>query len=163
MSSKLWSVHIYFMISPFWPICTTYYLQQIQILPLFSKMINMAWYFVRNVCWQAILIKYHTLFFRKLRKTQVIKFVVCCSVFLKEFIGKKSYFWKKIKSANLKEGMKSMQLQIFRLLLTFANRLDPNQAQHKFQFNLEQKMFATQMVFLIIIFSLWKNITRRQQ
>ena len=36
-----------------------------------------------------------------------------------------------------------MHLQICRLLLTFANSLDPDQAQHNFQSNLEQKMFDT--------------------
>ena len=49
--------------------------------------------------------------------------------------------------------MKSMQLQICRLLLTFANSLDPDQAKHNFQSNLEQNMFDTQMVLLIIFFS----------
>ena len=43
-----------------------------------------------------------------------------------------------------------MQLQICRLLLTFANSLDPDQAQHNFQSNLEQKMFDTQMVFFFL-------------
>ena len=53
--------------------------------------------------------------------------------------------------------MKSMQQQICLLLLTFANSLDPDQAQHNFQSNLEQKMFDTQMVFLIIIFFFLKK------
>ena len=30
------------------------------------------------VCWQTILMKYHTLFFSKIKK-DVAKFVVCCS------------------------------------------------------------------------------------
>ena len=30
------------------------------------------------VCWQTILMKYHTLFFSKI-KTDIAKFVVCCS------------------------------------------------------------------------------------
>ena len=59
--------------------------------------------------------------------------------------------------------MKSMKLQICCLLLTFANSLDPDQAQHNFQSNLEQKMFDTQMVFLIIIFLFEQKIRRRQQ
>ena len=50
-----------------------------------------------------------------------------------------------------------MQLQFCRLLLTFANSLEPDQAQHKFQSKLEQKMFDTQMVFLIIIFFFLKK------
>ena len=33
---------------------------------------------MRIVCWQTILMKYHTLFFSKIRK-DVSKFVVCCS------------------------------------------------------------------------------------
>ena len=44
----------------------------------FSKIINKAWYFMRIACWQTILMKYHTLFFWKIRK-DVAKFVVCCS------------------------------------------------------------------------------------
>ena len=40
-----------------------------------------------------------------------------------------------------------MQLQICRLLLTFANSLDPDLAQHNFQLNLEQKMFDTHIIF----------------
>ena len=52
-----------------------------------------------------------------------------------------------------------MQLQICSLLLTFANSLDPDQARHNVQPNLEQKMFDTQMVF----FFLKKKIRRRQQ
>ena len=43
-----------------------------------------------------------------------------------------------------------MQLQICRLLLTFANSLDPDQAQHNYQSNLEQKMSDTQMVFFFL-------------
>ena len=43
-----------------------------------------------------------------------------------------------------------MQLQICRLLLTFANSLDPDQAQHNFQSNLEQNMFDTHMVFFFL-------------
>ena len=40
----------------------------------FLKMTNKAWYFLRTVCcWQMILMKYHTLIFRKLGK------IVCCS------------------------------------------------------------------------------------
>ena len=42
-----------------------------------------------------------------------------------------------------------MLLQIRRLLLTFANSLDPDQAQHNIQSNLEQKMFDTQMGFFL--------------
>ena len=43
---------------------------------------NKAWYFMRIVfmrivCWQAILMKYHTLIFSKIRE-DVAKFVVCC-------------------------------------------------------------------------------------
>ena len=33
---------------------------------------------MRNVCWQTILTKYHTLFFSK-NKKDVAKIVVCCS------------------------------------------------------------------------------------
>ena len=33
---------------------------------------------MRSVCWQTIFMKYHTLFFSKIRK-DVVKFVVCCS------------------------------------------------------------------------------------
>ena len=52
--------------------------------------------------------------------------------------------------------MKSMQLQICHLQITFANSLD----QHNFQSHLEPKMFDTQMVFLIIIiFFFLKNKT----
>ena len=43
-----------------------------------------------------------------------------------------------------------MQLQICRLLLTFANSLDPDQAQHNFQSYLEPKMVDTQMVFFFL-------------
>ena len=50
-----------------------------------------------------------------------------------------------------------MQLQICRLLLTFANSGDPDQAQHNFQSNYEKKMFYTQMVFLNIIFFFLKK------
>ena len=39
---------------------------------------NKAWYFMRIVCWQTVLMKYHTLFLSKTRK-DVAKFVVCCS------------------------------------------------------------------------------------
>ena len=39
----------------------------------FSKMTNKAGYFTRIVCWQTILMKYHTLFFSKIRK-DVAKF-----------------------------------------------------------------------------------------
>ena len=52
-----------------------------------------------------------------------------------------------------------MQLQICRLLLTFANSLDPDQAQHNSQSYLEPKMVDTQMVF----FFLKKKIRRQQQ
>ena len=55
--------------------------------------------------------------------------------------------------------MKSMQLQMCRLLLTFANSLEPDQAQHNFQSKSEKKMFDTQMVFLIIIFTFEKTIS----
>ena len=34
----------------------------------FSKITNKAWYFMRIVCWQTILMKYHILFFQKLGK-----------------------------------------------------------------------------------------------
>ena len=45
----------------------------------FSKITNKAWYFMRIVCWQTILMKYHTkYFFSKIRK-DVENFVVCCS------------------------------------------------------------------------------------
>ena len=43
----------------------------------FSKVTNKA-YFMRIVCWQTILMKYHTLFLLRIRK-DVAKFVVCCS------------------------------------------------------------------------------------
>ena len=43
-----------------------------------------------------------------------------------------------------------MQLQICRLLLTFANSLDPDQAQDNFQSYLEPKMVDTQMVFFFL-------------
>ena len=43
-----------------------------------SKIANKVRYFMRIVCWQTILMKYHTLFFSKIRK-DVAKFVVCCS------------------------------------------------------------------------------------
>ena len=33
---------------------------------------------MRIICWQMILMKYHTLFFPKIRK-DIAKFVVCCS------------------------------------------------------------------------------------
>ena len=42
--------------------------QQFQILPFFSNLTKQAWYFMRIVCWQTILMKYHTLFFSKNRK-----------------------------------------------------------------------------------------------
>ena len=53
--------------------------RQSKILLLFKKITNTAWYFMRIVCWQTILMKYHTLFFSKIRK-DVAKFVVCCSL-----------------------------------------------------------------------------------
>ena len=59
----------------------TYNLQQTTIsnCAALSKITNKAWYIMRIVCWQTILMKYHTLFFfRKLGK-DVAKFVVCCS------------------------------------------------------------------------------------
>ena len=59
----------------------TYNLQQTTIVNFaaFSKITNKAWYFMRIVCWQQmILMKYHTLFCRKLGKI-FAKFVVCCS------------------------------------------------------------------------------------
>ena len=43
-----------------------------------------------------------------------------------------------------------MQLRICRLLLTFTNSLDPDQGQHNFQSNLEQKKFDTQIVFFFL-------------
>ena len=43
-----------------------------------------------------------------------------------------------------------MQLQMCCPLQTCANNLDPDQAQHNFQSNLEQKMFDTQMVFFFL-------------
>ena len=46
-----------------------------------------------------------------------------------------------------------MQMQSFRLLLTFANSLDPDQAQHNF------KTLAIQMVVLLIFFSFLKKIS----
>ena len=52
--------------------------RQFQNLPLFSKITNKACNFVRIVCWQTILMKYHILFFLKIKK-DVAKFVVCCS------------------------------------------------------------------------------------
>ena len=52
--------------------------RQFEILMRFSKIKNKAWYFMRIVCWQTILMKYHTLVFLKIRK-DVAKFVVCCS------------------------------------------------------------------------------------
>ena len=102
--------------------------------------------------------KYYTLFFIKLRKRS-LNFVVCCSVFLKELIEKKEVIFEKKESANLKNGMKSMPLQICWLLLTFANNLDPGLAKHNFQSNLEQKMFGTRN----FLFFLKKKIRRRQQ
>ena len=50
--------------------CATYNLQQTKIsnLAAFSKITNKAWYFMRILCWQTFLMKYHTLFFRKLGK-----------------------------------------------------------------------------------------------
>ena len=39
---------------------------------------NKAWYFMRIVCWQTILMKYHSLFLSKIRN-DVAKFAVCCS------------------------------------------------------------------------------------
>ena len=57
------------------------------------------------VCWKEILMKYNKyLIFLKTQK-DVIKFVVCCIVFLKELIEKKVIFERK--SANLKKGMKT--------------------------------------------------------
>ena len=42
----------------------------------FSKITNKAWYFMRIVCWQTILMKYHTLFLSKIWK-DFTKFVIC--------------------------------------------------------------------------------------
>ena len=42
--------------------------QQFQILLLFQKTTNKAWYFMRIICQQTILMKYHTLFFSKIKK-----------------------------------------------------------------------------------------------
>ena len=39
---------------------------QCQISLIFQKITNKAWYFVRIVCWQTILMKYHTLFLSKI-------------------------------------------------------------------------------------------------
>ena len=50
--------------------------RQFQILLVFQKLTNMAWYFMKIVCWQTILMKYHTIFLSKTRK-DVAKFVVC--------------------------------------------------------------------------------------
>ena len=52
--------------------------RQFQILLLFSKITEKICYFMRIVCWQMILKKYHTLFFSKIGK-DVNKFVICCS------------------------------------------------------------------------------------
>ena len=41
--------------------------RQFQMMPFFSKITNKAWYFI-SIVWQAILMKYHTLFFRKFWK-----------------------------------------------------------------------------------------------
>ena len=63
------------------PKSATYNLQQTtnsNFAGFFSKITNKAWYFTRIVCWQTILMKYHTLFLSKARK-DVTKFVVCCS------------------------------------------------------------------------------------
>ena len=51
--------------------------RQFQIVLFFTKITNKAWHFMRIVCWQTILMKYHSLIFSKIRK-DVIKFVVCC-------------------------------------------------------------------------------------
>ena len=61
------------------PLSATYNLQQTTIsnFAAFSKITNKA-YFMRIVCWQTILMKYHTLFYWKIEK-DVVKFVVCCS------------------------------------------------------------------------------------
>ena len=58
----------------------TYNLQQTTIsnFAAFSKITTKAWYFMRIVCLQTILMKYHSLFLSKIRK-DVAKFVVCCS------------------------------------------------------------------------------------
>ena len=58
----------------------TYTLQRttISIFAAFSRITNKAWYFMRIICCQTTLIKYHTLFFSKNRK-DFAKFVVCCS------------------------------------------------------------------------------------
>ena len=47
------------------PWSDTFNLQQMAIsnVAAFSKITNKTWYFMRIVCWQAILMKYHTLFF----------------------------------------------------------------------------------------------------
>ena len=49
--------------------------RQFQFFSAFSKITNNASYFMRNVCWQTFLMKYHTSFFSKIRKG-VAKFVV---------------------------------------------------------------------------------------
>ena len=43
-----------------------------------SKITNKVRYFMRIVCWQSILMKFHSLFILKISK-DVTKFVVCCS------------------------------------------------------------------------------------
>ena len=52
------------------PLSANYYLQQTTIsnLAAISKITNKACYFMRIVCWQTILMKYHTLFLSKTRK-----------------------------------------------------------------------------------------------
>ena len=81
-------------------------------------------------------------------------------MFLKHLIEKKEVIVEKKKvSKPSKRHEEHIQLQICRLLLTFANSLDPDQAQHNFQSNVEQIMFDTKMVF----FFLKKKIRRRQQ
>ena len=52
--------------------------RQFQFFSAFSKITNKAWYFMRIVCFQTILMKYHTLFLSKIRK-EVTIFVVYCS------------------------------------------------------------------------------------
>ena len=61
-------------------ISAAYILQQTTIsnFVAFSKITNKAWYFMRIVCWQTILMKYHPLFFSNIKK-DVAKFAVCCS------------------------------------------------------------------------------------
>ena len=69
-----------------YPLSATYNLQQTpnSNFTAFSKITNKGWYFMRIVCQQTILMKYHTLFISKIVifskiGNDVAKFVVCCS------------------------------------------------------------------------------------